>query len=157
MSYSVCKKLYAEPQICSTRIIQLDKSNVKVMGELNDVLIHLTSNSKVHQTINIIVFDIPKAYEVILSRDWSEKFNGYFVTDWSHLWLPYKFKPNKIKFECEQYMKHMVTDLNGVNEHVMFSNYVMGNLCFNAFFGELDVEFSPIMNSYMKYEILPCN
>ena len=57
--YSVCKMIKGEPQICRTKIIQLDISNAKVMGELKDVLIHLTSNSKVHQMIHIIVFDIP--------------------------------------------------------------------------------------------------
>ena len=82
-----------------TKIIQLDKSHVKLMGELKDVLIHLTSNSKVHQMIDIIVVDIPEAYGVILSRDWFAKLNGYFATDWSHLWLPYKGQPNKINVE----------------------------------------------------------
>jgi sporulation-control protein spo0M len=99
MSYSVCKKLNAEPQICKTKIIQLDRSNVKVIGELKDVLIHLASNSEVHQTIDIIVVDISEAYGVILSRDWSTKLNGYFATNWSHLWLSYKGQPNKIKVE----------------------------------------------------------
>ena len=36
---------------------------------------------QVNQTIDIIVVDIPKAYGVILSRDWSAKLNGYFATD----------------------------------------------------------------------------
>ena len=88
MSYSICKKLNVETQVCKTKIIQLDQSHVKVLGELKDVLIHLSSNSKVPQKIDIIVFDIPEAYGVILSRDWSTKMNGYFFTDWSHLWLP---------------------------------------------------------------------
>ena len=57
--YSVCKKLNAEPQIFKTRIIQLDRSNMKVMDEMKYVLIHLTSNPKVHQTIGIIVVNIP--------------------------------------------------------------------------------------------------
>ena len=109
MPYSVYKKLNAQPQICKTKIIQLDWSHVKVFGELNDVLIPLSLNSKVHQTIDIIVVDIPKAYGVILSRDWSSKLNGYFATDWSHIWLPYKGQSNKIKVEHERYMKHMVT------------------------------------------------
>ena len=39
MPYSVCKKLNAQPKICRTKIIQLDKSHVKVMGELEDVMI----------------------------------------------------------------------------------------------------------------------
>ena len=90
MPYLVCKKLNAEPQLCKTMIIQLDRSHVKVFKELKDVLIWLSSNSKVHQTIYIIVVDIPETYGVILSRDWSAKLNGYFSTDWSHLWLLYK-------------------------------------------------------------------
>ena len=112
MPYSVYKKLNARPQICKTNIIQLDRSHVNILGELKDALIHLSSNSKVHQTIDIIVVDIPEAYRVILSRDWSAKLNGYFATEWSHLWLPYKGHPNKIKVEHEHYMKHMVTNLN---------------------------------------------
>ena len=58
--YSVCNKLNAEPQKSKTKIIQLDKSHVKVFGELKDVLIRLSSNSKVHQTIDIVVVDIPE-------------------------------------------------------------------------------------------------
>ena len=81
------------------KIIQLDKSQVKVFGELKDVLIRLSSNSKIHQIIDIIVVDIPETYGVILSRDWLAKLNGYFSTDWSHIWLPYKGQPNKIKVD----------------------------------------------------------
>lgn len=98
---SVYNKLNAETQIFKTNIIQLDRSHVKVLGEVKDVFIHLSSNSKVHQTIDIVVVDIPEAYEVILRRDWSAKLNGYFETNWSHIWLPYKGQPNKIKVECE--------------------------------------------------------
>jgi hypothetical protein len=42
MPYSICKKLNAEPQMSKTKIIQLDKSYVKVFGELKDVLIRLS-------------------------------------------------------------------------------------------------------------------
>ena len=49
--------------------------------------------------IDIIVFYIPEAYGVILSRYWSTKINGYFAIDWSHLWILYKDQPNKIKVE----------------------------------------------------------
>ena len=85
MPYSVCKNLNAQPNMCKTKIIQLDRSHVKVMGELKDIMIQLSSNSKVNKTIDVIVVDIPEAYGVILSRDWSAKLNGYFTTDWSHL------------------------------------------------------------------------
>ena len=69
MPYSVCNKLNVEPQICKAKIVQLDTSHVKVLGELKDVLIHLSSNSRVHKTVDIIVVDIPEAYGVILRRD----------------------------------------------------------------------------------------
>ena len=39
MPYLTCKKLNAQPKICKTKIIQLDRSHVKVMGELKDVMI----------------------------------------------------------------------------------------------------------------------
>lgn len=45
-------------------------------------------------------------------------------------------------------MKHMVTDLNDTNELIMFSKSILSNFCFDTFFNELDVDFSPIMNSY---------
>ena len=77
----------------------MDRFHVKVMGELKDVMIHLSSNSKVHQVIDVIVVDIHETYRVILSRDWSTKLNGYFATDWSHLWLAYKGQPNNIKVD----------------------------------------------------------
>ena len=57
----------------NTKIIQLDRSQVKVLREIKDVLIYLASNSKVIQTI--IVVDIPEAYGVILSGDWYAKLN----------------------------------------------------------------------------------
>ena len=110
--------------MCITKIIQLDRSHVKVMGELKYVMILLYSNSKVHHVIYVIVVNIPKAYGLILSRDWSAKLNGYFATDWSHLWLPFKGQPNKIRVDRERYMKHTVTDLNDTNEPVMFSHSI---------------------------------
>ena len=50
----------------------------------------------------------------------------------------------------------MVTDLNDTNEPIMFSKSILGNLCFKTFFGDLDVELSPITNSYTKFELLHC-
>jgi hypothetical protein len=73
MPYSVCLKINAQPQKSATQIVQLDRTKVKVLGELKDVLIRLSSNPKVFQIIDIIVVDIPNAYGLILSRDWSEK------------------------------------------------------------------------------------
>jgi hypothetical protein len=81
MPYSMCQKINVVPSKCTTRIIQLDRSDVKFMGELKDVMIRLASDPRVCQIIDIIVVDIPKAYGLLLSRDWSQKLQGYFTID----------------------------------------------------------------------------
>jgi len=48
MSFSVFQKINAEVQPSSLKIIQLDRTNVKVIGELKNVLVRLSSNPKVH-------------------------------------------------------------------------------------------------------------
>ena len=127
MPYSVCKKLNAVPVPCDMNIVQLDQSNVKVIGKLNEVLIRLASNPQVHFIIDIIVADIPEAYGLFLSRDWSNKLKGYFAIDWSHLWIPHNGCPNKIRIDRERYMKHTVTELDDSNEPVLFTDTIMGN------------------------------
>eukprot|EP00253_Pinus_taeda_P010678 PITA_10678 len=86
---SICTKLNVQLQKFAMCIAQLDRSQVKVIVELNQVTIRLSSNPKVCQVIAILISDIPEFYGLILSRDWSKKFHGYFATDWSHMWLPY--------------------------------------------------------------------
>ena len=97
MPYVVCHKLGMEPRKTKAQIVQLNRSRVNVMGELGDVSITLSSNFKVHKGIDVNVMDILEYYGLLLRRHWSTKLNGYFMIDWSHLWLPYKGKPNKIK------------------------------------------------------------
>src|SRR5713101_4756508 len=109
MPISVCKKINGQFKPTTWRVVQLDRTDVKVIGEMEDVLIRLASNDKVCQVINIVVADIPDAYGLVLSRDWSAKLNGYFSSNWSHLWLPYKGSPNQIKVLREPHMKHNVT------------------------------------------------
>jgi hypothetical protein len=60
MPWSVYRKINAEVQPSSLKIIQLDRTSVKVIGELKNVLIRLSSNPKAHQIIDIIVMDTLK-------------------------------------------------------------------------------------------------
>ena len=110
---SICAKLNVQPQKSVVRIVQLDRSQVEVIGELNQVTIRLSSNPKVCQVIDILVADISEFYRLILCRDWLEKLHGYFATDWSHMWLPYNGKPNQIKVERERHQKYIVIELEG--------------------------------------------
>ena len=97
MPLSVCKRINGHPKPSTWQVIQLDRTTVKVIGEMEDVRIRLSTNEKVCQYIDIVVADIPNEYEHVLSRDWSTRLNGYFTSDWSHLWLPHKGSPNQIK------------------------------------------------------------
>eukprot|EP00253_Pinus_taeda_P034992 PITA_34992 len=108
MPYVVAKRLHAIPEKTGTRIMQLDRTNVKVIGELKDVLIRMAAKPQYTQVIDIVVVDIPKAYGMPLSRDWSAKLNGYFLTDWSHLLLPQKGKGDMLRVDRERYMKYVV-------------------------------------------------
>ena len=97
MPLVVCKKFNGKPKPTAWEVTQLDRTSVKVVGEMENVLIHLATNNKICQFIDIMVADIPDGYELILNRDWSARLKGYFASDWSHLWLPHKGIPNRIK------------------------------------------------------------
>lgn len=79
------------------QIVQLDCSKIKVLGEMKNVLIRVSVDSWVHQTIDILVADIPEAYGLLLSRDWSSQLNGYFSIDWLH--CGFLTRENPIKSE----------------------------------------------------------
>jgi hypothetical protein len=76
MPLSIYKKLNTNLLKSDKHIIQLDRSQVKVIGELKYVMIRMATHSKFFQVIDIIIVDIPKAYGLLLSRYWSEKLNG---------------------------------------------------------------------------------
>jgi len=89
--------------------MQLDRTNVKVIGELKDVLIRMTAKPQYTQIIDIVVVDIPEAY-------------GIFSIDWSHLSFPKKGKGDMIRVDRERYMTYVVMELNNPNEPVLFKN-----------------------------------
>jgi hypothetical protein len=136
-------------------VIQLDKTQVKVMGELKDVMIRMATHPKFVQVIDIIVVDIPEAYGLLLSRDWSEKLNGYFSTDWAHLWFPLKGHTNMIRIDRERYLKHTVTDLETLNEPSSTDFPVLGNYsCDSDFrnFSPLSSDVPLTQNSEMIFQ-----
>jgi len=95
------------------------------------------------QRIDILIADIPEFYGLILSRDWSEKLHGYISIDWSHMWLPYKGKPNQIKIDQEKHMTHSVTEFEQENQPIAFNNNILGNYSSESFFGNFTAQPSP--------------
>jgi hypothetical protein len=144
MPFLICQKIIIVPQITKTRIIQLDRKDVKVKGELKDVLIRLSSNPRVHHTIDIVVVYITESYNFLLSRDCSTKLQGYFSIDWSHLWLPHKGKENQICVSSEAHMKHTVTKLEGKNEPISFDHSILGNYFFETYYDFYETQTSKI-------------
>jgi hypothetical protein len=112
------------------------------MGELRDVMIRIVTHPKFVQVIDIIMVDILEAYGLLLSQDWSEKLNGYFSTDWAHLWLPLKGYKNMIKIDRERYLKHTITDLENLNEPSSTYFPVIGNYSCDSHFRN----FSPLLS-----------
>jgi hypothetical protein len=51
-------------------------------------------------------------------------------------------------------MKHTVTDLNDANEPVMFNHSILGNFCFETYFGKLEAETSTYVDSNGQCELL---
>jgi len=59
MPLLVCKKLNIQLEKTNAKIIQLDRFQVPAVGELKKLIIRMSSNSRVHQRIDIVVVDIP--------------------------------------------------------------------------------------------------
>jgi len=70
---SIAKKINSKWDKIDVQIIQLDRSFVQAIGELNNVMICLSSYHRVHQCINIVIVDIVESYGLMLTRDWSNK------------------------------------------------------------------------------------
>jgi hypothetical protein len=80
MPLAICNKLGVVPLKSDKHVIQLDRTQVKVMGELKEVMIRIATHPNFVQVIHIIAVDISEACGLLLSRDWSRKLNGYFST-----------------------------------------------------------------------------
>jgi hypothetical protein len=143
MPLSICKTLNVVPLKSDKHVIQLDKTEVKVIGEPNDVMIRIATHPKFLQVIDIIVVDIPEAYGLLLSRDWSENLIRYFIIDWDNLWFPLKGHKNMIRIDRERYMKHTVTDLETLNEPSSMDFPMLGNYSYDSYFEK----FSPLSSN----------
>jgi hypothetical protein len=67
MPLDIYNKLGIVPLKSDKHVIQLDRTQVKVMGELKYVMIRIATHPNFVQVIDIIVVDIPEAYGLLLS------------------------------------------------------------------------------------------
>ena len=71
MPLSICRKLNTIPLKSDKHVIELDRTQVKVMGEIKDVMIKMATHPKFFQVMDIIVVDMSEDYGFLLSQDWS--------------------------------------------------------------------------------------
>ena len=79
MPLAVCKKINGQPKPTTWEVTQLDRTNVKVVEEMEDVLIRLSTNKKICQYIDIMVADIPNGYGLILNHKPAQIFGIFWV------------------------------------------------------------------------------
>lgn len=116
--YSICRKLGLQPVRANRKVVQLDKIEINVIGELKDVYIQLGVDPQISCYIDIQVVDILEVYGILLSRDWSKTLGGYFSTYFTYLWLPWKGISNQIRIDSEPKLSKLVTDYSAPNEVV---------------------------------------
>ena len=80
-----------------------------MIGVLKNVHIKLTIYPKIQDIIGIHVVDILEMYKMLLTREWTKFLRGWFSTDFTQLWLPWKGFNNKIKIDAYPKLKIMVT------------------------------------------------
>ena len=60
--------------------------------------------------------DILETYKLLLSREWTKCLRGWFSTNFTQLWLPWKGLNNQIKIDVEPKLKLMIIEVNALNE-----------------------------------------
>ena len=60
--------------------------------------------------------DIPETYGLLLSKEWMKCLRGWFSTDFTQLWFPWKGLNNQIKIDTKPKLKKMITKYNAPNE-----------------------------------------
>lgn len=126
MPLVMCEKLGVIPTWTNKKVTKLDKTEVPMIGELNNIHMQLAANPRVQSCIEISIFDIPNGYGMLLSRDWSRKLKGYISTDFSHMWLSWKGVPNQIKIDCTPKLNLMIIEY-GENNEMLFLETDLGS------------------------------
>lgn len=126
MHLTMCKRLGLIPTQTKKKVTQLDKREVHVIGELNNIHMQLAVHPRIQSCIDISIVDIPDGYGMLLSREWSRRPNGYISTDFSHMWLPWKGVPNQIKIDNTPRLRLMITEYGEDNE-ILFLETNLGS------------------------------
>lgn len=102
---------------------------VRVIGTIHDLRIQIASETRIIRYVDVQL-KIPPKYGLLLSRNCSSTLNGYWSTDFKHLWLPWKGVSNQIKVLSESYLINPITKYNRINQVAMVEED-LGVYCFD--------------------------
>ena len=66
----------------------------------------------------------PETYRLLVSREWTKFLRGWFSTNFTQLWLPWKGLNNQIKIDVEPNLKAIIIEYNAPNEVAFFQVYL---------------------------------
>ena len=69
------------------------------------------------------------------------------------MWLPQKGKANQIQVDREKFMKHIVIDLEEINELISFDNNIIGNYSVDTFIKKFNAQPSPFFDNAVISQI----
>lgn len=76
----------------------------------------MTTDLQIKDINDILVVEIMEMYGFLLSREWKRCLRGWFSTNFTQLWLPWKGLNNHIKIDVETKLKAMIIEYNAPNE-----------------------------------------
>lgn len=94
----------------------MDETLVKVVRMIHNLRIQIASEPHIIRDVDVQIINIPPKYGLLLSINWSSTLNGYWATDFKHLWLPWKGVTNHIKVLSEPYLLNPITEYNRANQ-----------------------------------------
>jgi len=73
------------------------------------------------------------------------------------MWLPYNVKPNQIRVDREKHQKYIVTELEGENEPVEYSNNIIRKNFVESFLGNFNAHTSSFLKNSIVSQIENCS
>jgi hypothetical protein len=117
-------------------LLSFDSRKVKCLGLIKYLVVSLSQIPTKNMIMDVVVFDIPPKFGMLLSRSWHAKLKGNIQMDMSYA-IVHVFGQDKILYK-EVFLKHMVSNKAQPNNYPIYS--VETELVSSIFFNDLSFE-----------------
>jgi hypothetical protein len=100
-------------------LLFFDSRKVKCLGLIKDLIISLSQIPSKNMIMDVVVFDIPLQFGMLLSRYWVTKLNGNLKMDMSYVTIPIFGQEKRLYREV--LVKYMVSRETQPNNHPIYS------------------------------------